>query len=850
MDEQPASSRAGDVPAAQPEGGQPVDNAHPPHAKLNSHSDADGSNQNQKAATPSDHDLVNTLWSMKEEIARIESHLNRSKESSGLPPLQQQPPPEISEEMRQYHRREEYLYRHRKEWEKDPYEKIQMTTESMDTGYGRTWGPWSIRWGFPEHSRSAQYKRPDPFILPNDDRISESDKLEDQNSPDDFDRHVDYGNRRDWLRKTFEWEMDRLWLAEETELRRRKRLDDAKRKKEKEEQMKANALRATVWQRHSASIDATELNRVDWFSFKTLATPDQSRTHIIDVLIGDPIIDEDKTSGRWWDHLLFGRKPPPAKMAAQPAPTHSKQAVTLPPGHAQLPERIRIHSASLLTILGTILGGKQLVTSDGAGMVLFRPFKTLVYCESALREWCQTLEAKLLETKSGVNVAEQDPGTVLISTETSTTLADGSVPEPAASSERDTQNIGNNDSNSGKADAHDHSVKEQTNTLALEGLVMGKPTTDLGTGATEDDNKVVDKGDQENADDITQSDTALIHIRCLLNFIDTDIGSRRSRIQEPNCRKVFFSDLWHVFRPGVEVIGHDGKQAYRVVYVTTAKHGAGSVYDTWFDGPRFKKKKKRDDNDDDDDRKTGDLSLTCVYIDFDGQHVGPVLETFEFKRYDGQKDVASFDVYPLRYHPVVRGELNSDEELGSQEENLSDSEWLRQKLIRRGTMFLDVAGVKHMYYSGPTLAVREEVESQVVVDFETAISAQESEDTIQRPQLEILAGHDWSYNKGDDHVGDCNTCCADDAVFHDGFIDEKQTKEYIEHFLPKQGAQQAPSVAIIPRLLKDLRASGSANGYSVSDDELLIMSNRVFGFVLRSRKWGESFASCLSLALR
>jgi hypothetical protein len=73
------------------------------------------------------------------------------------------------------------------------------------------------------------------------------------------------------------------------------------------------------------------------------------------------------------------------------------------------------------------------------------------------------------------------------------------------------------------------------------------------------------------------------------------------------------------------------------------------------------------------------------------------------------------------------------------------------------------------------------------------------------------------------------------------YIDEKQRTEYIDSLLPKgEHGDQQPSIAIIPRQLKDLR-TGPDKSLAVTTDELLIMAYRVFGFVLRTRKWGRLF---------
>ena len=844
MDGRSASSEASESSASQLENDQHVNNASPHDKKPGSHSAAGETNHNNEHAAVSDNNLAEIVWALKEKIAGLEDQLHGGNES-----IQQ--PPEMSEEERQHRRSERYLYKHRKEWEKKPHGQLSMYNwirhEAHNPDY--RFGPWKYTWGVNPSPLKGPYHRPDPFNLPNKDDQGSEDGEEDEDSPDEFDRNVIYADRRDTLRKTFEWEMDRLWLAEEFERRRKNRLAEAKRRKEQKKVDKANALKAEARENPETFVDVTKLNHVEWPAFKAIATANELHPHVIDILIGDPAINESNASPRWMDLLLGGRKSQAAKTATQATAT-AHAAPKPPPGHGQLPERIRLHSNSVMTIITRILGGWPLQTRDGSGLVLLRPFKTLEYCEAALREWSTTLEAKLLQKSSGVEAAVQDskpaPG-------------DASATEisaEAVSRDQETSNINIDDK---KNDTHHDTTDEQASG-SLEGDAKKlDPRTSIASNEDrpsressnddDDSNEPANKGEADSDNDITQSDTALVQLKCLLKFIDTDIAPRRNRLLEPECRKVFFSDLWGLFRPGVDVIGSDGRQAYRVINVFTARHDFDDD-DLWFDSALFRnrlKKKQNDDSSDDeeDENWVADLTLTCVYIDFDGQHVGPVLKKFEFKRYDGEKDVSSLEVYPLRYHPVDGSDFRGSGEL-PQEQGPVDSDSLRQKLIARGTVFLSVVGGKHMYYSGPTLDVREEVESQVMIDFETAFSAEENKDIIQRPELEVLAGRDWSNaNKAGGAPIDCNTCCAGEAVYNEHHIDGKQSKEYVDGLLPKQGTQQVPSIAIVPRSLKNLQAIGSVNGYSVSDDELLIMSYRVFGFVLRSRKWGELSIHCL-----
>ncbi|KAK5657447.1 hypothetical protein OQA88_3019 [Cercophora sp. LCS_1] len=108
------------------------------------------------------------------------------------------------------------------------------------------------------------------------------------------------------------------------------------------------------------------------------------------------------------------------------------------------------------------------------------------------------------------------------------------------------------------------------------------------------------------------------------------------------------------------------------------------------------------------------VTLHCVYIDFDGKCIGPVSRLFEITRFDGECDITSLGVYALCYAGGA----------------------LRQRLIVRGRMFLEVAGVKHMHYKGLTLDMRDEVDSQVVIDFEEAFVAHGNSEW--RPQVKQL----------------------------------------------------------------------------------------------------------------
>ena len=55
---------------------------------------------------------------------------------------------------------------------------------------------------------------------------------------------------------------------------------------------------------------------------------------------------------------------------------------------------------------------------------------------------------------------------------------------------------------------------------------------------------------EEEPEDPTDCVEALRHLRCLINFMDNELLPVIERIQSGKCQKVYFSDLWHLFKPG------------------------------------------------------------------------------------------------------------------------------------------------------------------------------------------------------------------------------------------------------------------------------------------------------------
>ncbi|KAH7310890.1 hypothetical protein B0I35DRAFT_482168 [Stachybotrys elegans] len=330
----------------------------------------------------------------------------------------------------------------------------------------------------------------------------------------------------------------------------------------------------------------------------------------------------------------------------------------------------------------------------------------------------------------------------------------------------------------------------------------GKPNGNAGEvntdkGKDDDDAEEGDEDKKDEQEDTTNTHTAFEHLNCLLEFFDKHIVAKQKYLTEPSC-KVHFADLWHLFKPGTHVIesGNKHLQCYRVIHVRTPRHKAKEAYN-W---SNFRGKGQTETR----------LMMYCVSVDFDGKSLGPVAKTVSISPYEGSKDVATLPVYPLK---------------------LSKDSGLRDALINRGKKFLQVAGVKHMHFSGLTLEKRDEVDSQVVIDFAEAFNANEK----WKPEIDYSGDSEEAFKKSTAEDTYCNgACCTMDEIHHDEYVDGKQNERFIESLLPEMDEDgRLLSLAVVSRVLRKDRSM------HITEDDYLIMSYRVFGFVLRSKSWAK-----------
>jgi len=415
---------------------------------------------------------------------------------------------------------------------------------------------------------------------------------------------------------------------------------------------------------------------------------------------------------------------------------------------------------------------------DGTSLVMIRPYKSLAYYDKAIRAKFLELQAEF-GSKDDVMPAPSAP------------------PAEAASKE---------------------AVSAPTAAPPGEGGTAKKPNA---------------------PDELTFSLSAYQHLKCLVQFMDDEIQGKLAYLESDRCKTVRFADIWYLFKPGDEVVDQTLRQAYRVVNVSSPGHTVISPWRTKWD----KSAKAKEET---------PVILVCAYIDFDGKNLGPRVRKVRIPRYDNEKAVTSLEVFPLRF---AEQRIRAQTSRKDGEPKMS----LRDTLIKRGRRFMDMTGFKHMHYSGLTLDTRDEVDSHVVIDFQEAFAydAQnhrkaspkttpaEDESTeaasakavfaAWQPELKNLVGEQLD-TKFDPEKCTAECCKAEtlEKYYNDSSSETKRNQDYIQSLMPEGRGEPPPSIYTRP--LQEIR---NQEEEELGDADFLIMSYRVFAFILRSRKWGK-----------
>lgn len=296
---------------------------------------------------------------------------------------------------------------------------------------------------------------------------------------------------------------------------------------------------------------------------------------------------------------------------------------------------------------------------------------------------------------------------------------------------------------------------------------------------------------------------ALLDLRCLIQFIDQFL---KPVIQSlPLRSRIRFSELWYLFSPGQVVYVKDKdhpQKLWRIVQTTGGRRYL-TLKDTTGEAASSRSRHS----------EYSDFVMDCYYIDYDGVRFGPSYHQFKISSFD---DITPIDLLPL--FPLAVAETNGQVDV--------------EVLKKRGEVYVECTKVCHRYYSGRSLVRKsngdflrhiaehptgrdsrvfsESIESEVMIDIDRALQS----------------NPEWHPDLGELEPQKVNS------------------RELLESALMEERIEGDARWDILRKndfFKEELQMQNwfNSKGVAPSGNDLLLLPDRVFGFVFRSRKWGE-----------
>ena len=325
---------------------------------------------------------------------------------------------------------------------------------------------------------------------------------------------------------------------------------------------------------------------------------------------------------------------------------------------------------------------------------------------------------------------------------------------------------------------------------------------------------------------------SLRHLRCLADFIDQYIKPTMTQLQyATNSGKIRFKDLWFLFQPGETIYMplrlRQGpvsvnaamstpeifQERYNLIWRVTGV-GGGRQNLTHAQSRDLAL------------RKSNPLKVNCYYIDFDGRYFCPITHTYSVVPFRGEMDISSLPFFPIRFLKNPESAIQGHLDMGKVNFNNI------------------VSSYTHYYYSGPTLVSQpcgcpiselpqpslhqEHVESEVIVDFKVALMRRPS----WRPNI-----LDWK-PPPTDHRELQERCPI--RYFSDHARTRIQRSE-IDHIYDDYNIDRQRAFAFRNKeqIFAPIPSSMLSNESIIPEKDVLLLPDRVFAFVLRTRTFGK-----------
>lgn len=310
--------------------------------------------------------------------------------------------------------------------------------------------------------------------------------------------------------------------------------------------------------------------------------------------------------------------------------------------------------------------------------------------------------------------------------------------------------------------------------------------------------------------DMMDSVEALRAMRVYVEFVESEVIPLYHQFDEQNGKvtphRVRFDDLWYLFRLGGLLFNANAadptngkardrsfrsRRVMRVYSITYPDHGTDGY------------------------SQNDKVLIRCYSIDHNGESYIPVKGKVTIPYFEGEKDIQSLDIYPVRF--------------------AQDHQRILQELDDQGRLFQKCISEKYLSYKGWTIGdydYPEYIDSDVIVDFVEALKAHPRWSTISH----IPALHDGEDNHSvmaDDVLGTIWTdkertqvaANFQDAIYTGAPIDTKERNVNLktDKFLSGQRERRR-------------NPDGISSG-ELEDEDFVLFPRRLFAYSLQDRKF-------------
>ena len=311
--------------------------------------------------------------------------------------------------------------------------------------------------------------------------------------------------------------------------------------------------------------------------------------------------------------------------------------------------------------------------------------------------------------------------------------------------------------------------------------------------------------------------------KALIELLDVDLKSMLNtcaKIRDGTLKAIAYRDLIHLFNPGDIVLSTQDRRL-QALTVWTASGGRALLTETLASDSSDLFSRNLGDTSYPSNSKTENFLLPvekqspftvhCWHYDFDGVNPGTITKSIVIPKYDGMKVVTSLLIYPMKFHEDFKGDILTE-------------------LEARGDKFIALCTERsgaHRQYYGRTLDDNpEEVDSQVIVDYQMAALVHPGQRPDESRWMPIFS-LDPPTEPDEREISerallescDCSVCRGRSSrnFFNDQRMNRQRAKEYTNTW------EYSDSSLAIEDIAPKFR---------------LLLPPRMFGFVLRTRKWG------------